>query len=154
MADLDNLCAFNYHINEGTSNASYEKFRYSFPHKITLASRWRTKKRVEALSGLKPRRVDRCPGGCCCFTGTFASLDVCPYCQRPRYNSSGAPIKRFQYLPVEDQLRAMLRDKTIAKQLKYRHTYSHTSSNDNVIRDVFDSSIYRDLLGKQVVVDS
>ena len=107
-ADLDNLCAFNYHINEGTSNARYERFRYLFPHKITLASRWRTKKHVATLSGLKPGRVDRCPGGCCCFTGSYTSLDACPYCEKPRYKSSGVPIKQFQYLPVKDQLQTML----------------------------------------------
>ena len=152
--DLDNLCAFNYHIAEGTSNARYENFRYLFPHKITLASRWRTKKRIATLSGLKPGRVDRCPGGCCCFAGTYASLKVCPYCERARYKDGEVPIKQFQFLPVKGQLQVMLRDKTISKQLKYRHTYAHTGDrDDNVIRDVFDSSNYRDLVEKQVVVD-
>jgi len=47
----------------------------------------------------------------------------------------------------------MLKDKAAAKQLKYRHTYSHTNVDDGVIRDIFDSSIYRDLLEKHVVVD-
>jgi len=153
-ADLDNLCAFNYHINEGTSNARYERFRYLFPHKITLDSRWRTKKRVATLSGLKPGRVDRCPSGCCCFTGTYASLSACPYCEKPRYKSSGGPVKQFQYLPVRSQLQAMLKDKSVAKQLKYRQTCSRTTGGDDeTIRDIFDSSIYHNLLEKQVVVN-
>lgn len=54
---------------------------------------------------------------------------------------------------MKDQLQAMLKDKTLAKQLMYRHTYTHTTGNDGVVRDVFDGSVYRDLLEKQVVVD-
>jgi hypothetical protein len=111
-------------------------------------------KRVASLSGLKPGRVDRCPGGCCCFTGAYACLDACPYWEKPRYKSSGAPIKQFQYLSVKDQLHAMLKDKTLAKQLKYRHRYTQTSNDNDVIRDIFDCSIYQDLLEKQVVIDN
>ena len=47
----------------------------------------------------------------------------------------------------------MMRDKTLAKQLKYRHTYTCTSGDGTTIRDIFDCSIYRDLLEKEVVVD-
>lgn len=47
----------------------------------------------------------------------------------------------------------MLKDKTIAKQLKYRDNYTHSSDSDSVIQDIFDSSIYQDLLKKQVIVD-
>jgi len=46
-----------------------------------------------------------------------------------------------------------MKDKALTKQLNYRHTYSTTSGNDNVIRDVFDCSVYQELLEKQVVVD-
>ena len=150
---MDNLCAFNLHISEGTSNTHYEKLRYSFPHKITLASRWHARKRVATLSGLKPGRVDHCPGGCCCFTGSYASLNICPYCEKPRYKSTGVPVKQFQYLPVKDQLQAMMKDKALAKQLKYRHTYSNTSGNEDIIRDIFDCSVYQELLDQQVIVD-
>ena len=108
---------------------------------------------VATLSGLKPGWVDRCLGGCCCFTGTYASLNTCSYCEKPWYQSSRVPIKQFQYLPVKGQLQAMLKDKTTAKQLKYRHAYSHTDINNEVIRDVFDSTIYHNLLEKQVVVN-
>jgi len=45
-----------------------------------------------------------------------------------------------------------MKDKTLAKQLKYRHTHSHTGRDDDVIRDVFDGSVYQGLLEKQVVV--
>ena len=124
-----------------------------FPHKVTLSSRWRARKRVAFLSGLKPGRVDRCPRGCCCFTGTYAGLDACPFCRKPRYKSPGVPFKQFQYLPIKDQLQTLLKDKTMAKRLTYRDTYTHTSDSDNSICDVFDSAVYRRLLEKQVVVD-
>lgn len=47
----------------------------------------------------------------------------------------------------------MLRDKSVAKQLRYRHNYTCTSDSDKVVQDIFDSSIYRNLLDRQVVVD-
>lgn len=131
----------------------YEKLHYSFPHKITLLSRWRAQKRITILSGLKPGQVDHCPGGCCCFTGKYASLDTCPYCERPRYKSAGVPFKQFQYLPVRDQLQMMMKDKSLTRQLRYQHTYSHAKNNDDVIWDIFDGSVYHNLLEKQVVID-
>jgi hypothetical protein len=47
----------------------------------------------------------------------------------------------------------MWKDRSIAKQLGYQHRYTNSSDSDKIIRDIFDSSIYRDLLEKQVVVD-
>ena len=47
----------------------------------------------------------------------------------------------------------MLKDRTLAKQMKYRHNYTNTSDSDGVVRDIFDSSIYRDLIEKHVIVD-
>ena len=47
----------------------------------------------------------------------------------------------------------MMRDKTLAKQLKYHHTYTCTSGDGTTIRDIFNCSIYHDLLEKEVVVD-
>lgn len=54
---------------------------------------------------------------------------------------------------MKNQLQMMMKDKTVAKQLKYRDNYTRTSDSNNIIRDIFDSSIYRDLLEKPVVVD-
>ena len=47
----------------------------------------------------------------------------------------------------------MRKDKHLAKQLNYRHTFQNSSNDSNSIRDIFDSSIYQSLLKKQVVVD-
>ena len=68
-----------------------------------------------------------------------------------RYKSNGAPAKQFQYIPVKNQLQTMMKDQSLAKRLAYRHT-SDISFDNDVIRDVFDCSIYQDLLEKQVVV--
>ena len=45
-----------------------------------------------------------------------------------------------------------MKDKSLAKRSAYRHT-SDISFNSNIIRDIFDCSIYRELREKQVVVD-
>ena len=47
----------------------------------------------------------------------------------------------------------MLKDRTLAKQLKYQATYSHAENDEDTIRDVFDCSVYRKLLEKYVVID-
>ena len=54
---------------------------------------------------------------------------------------------------MKNQLQTMMKDKTLAKQLKYRDTYSTASCNNNAIQDVFDCSVYQELLGKRVVVN-
>lgn len=54
---------------------------------------------------------------------------------------------------MKNQLQTMMKDKTLAKQLKYRDTYSTASRNNNAIQDVFDCSVYQELLGKRVVVN-
>ena len=47
----------------------------------------------------------------------------------------------------------MLKDKTLAKQMKYCHNYTNVSDSDRVVQDNFNSSIYCDLIEKHVVVD-
>ena len=151
-ANLDNICAFNLHISQGMSNTHYKKLWHSFPHKITLTSRWHARKQIVMLSGMKPGRVNRCPGSCCCFTASYARLDACPYCRKSRYKNDGVPVKQFQYLPVKNQLQMMLKDKSLTKQLAYQHA-SDTSYDSDIIQDIFNCSIYQELLEKQVIVD-
>lgn len=153
-ADLDDICAFNLHLTDNSTNRAYEHLRYSFPHKLqNLRSLYQTQKRIAALSGLKPNTADRCRKGCCCFTGNFKDLDTCPYCNQPRFSSPGVPKKKFQYLPLKPTLDVMYRDKSVAKLMGYRHEYTTNQRDNNIIGDVFDGSIYRDLCDQNVVVD-
>jgi hypothetical protein len=152
-ADLDDICAFNLHITHGGTNKAYERLRHSFPHKLNLRSLYQTQKRIAALSGVEPNTVDRCHKGCCCFTGKFKDLDACPYCNLPRFSSPGVPRKKFQYLRVKPLLDAMFRDKSVAKLMGYRHQYAMDQRNDDIIGDVFDGSIYKNLCDQNVVVD-
>ena len=151
--DMDDVCAFNLHITENTTNKAYEHLRNSFPHKLHLRSLYQTQKRIAALSGVQPNTVDRCHKGCCCFTWIFKDLDACPYCNQPRFSSPGVPRKKFQYLRLKPLLDAMLRDKAVAKLMGYRHDYTMNQHNDNTIGDVFDGSIYKNLCDRNVVVD-
>ena len=150
---MDDICAFNLYITENSTNRAYERLRHSFSHKLTLHSLYRTQKRMAALSGVKPNMVDRCPKGCCCYTGKFEGLDTCPYCKEPRFSSPGVPKKKFQYLQIKPLLEAMFRDKSVAKLMGYRHEYTVKQQGDNTIGDIFDGSIYNNLRDQNVEVD-
>ena len=153
-ADMDDVCAFNLHITDNTTNRAYEHLRRSFPHKLRhLRSLYQTQRRVTALSGIKPNVVDRCCDGCCCFTGKFKDLDACPYCNQPRFSSSGVSNKIFQYLSLKPLLDAMFRDESVARLMEYRHEYTTRHRNDDSIGDVFDGSIYRELCEQDVTVE-
>ena len=41
---------------------------------------------------------DCCLNTCCCFTGTYAGLDSCPFCKHAWYNSEGHSYKKYKYL--------------------------------------------------------
>ena len=153
-ADMDDICAFSLHITENSTNRAYEHLRHSFIHKLKLRSLYRTQKRIAALSGVKPNMVDRCHKGCCCYTGKFASLDVCPYCKEPQFSSPGVPKKKFQYLRIKPMLDAMFRDEHVTKLMAYRHEYTSNQCDNDIIGDVFDGSIYKNLCDQNVVVDS
>ena len=150
---MDDICAFNLHIADGSTNKAYERLRHSFTHKLNLHSLYWTQKRIAALSGVKPNTVDRCHKGCCCFTGKFQDLDACPYCNEPRFSSPGVPAKKFQYLRVKPLVDAMYRDRQVTKLMGYQHSYTTDQRDNDTIGDVFDSFIYKNLCNQNIVID-
>ena len=153
--DLDTICAFNYHITKSTTRDAFESLRHAFPTRVqNVKSLYETQRRIAELSGLRPEYSDCCIKICCCFTGSYEKLDHCPFpdCQEPRYDGSGKPRMRFQYLPTAPRLQAMFLNEDIIKLLDYRTTRTSHEESDTV-SDVFDGKLYRDLCKKFVQVD-
>jgi hypothetical protein len=153
--DLNAICVFNYHITKSTTRDAFESARYTYPTQVqNVRSLYETQRRVAELSGLKPEYSDCCVKFCCCFTGSYESLDHCPFpdCREPRYDESGKPQMQFQHLPFGPRLQALFLNEDIIELLDYQTTRTPGEHPDSV-SDVFDGKLYRELCEKFVRVD-
>jgi hypothetical protein len=141
-------------VTQGTTREAYEALRSAFPELEDISSLYLAQKTVAELSGLTPRYVDCCLNSCCCYAGKYEALNRCPFpdCNEPRYNESGQPRKRFQYLPIIPRLLALFLDKSTAEKISYRHKYCETRDTEKVT-DVFDGKLYRKLCEREVTVN-
>lgn len=153
-AELKDIRAFNYFVTQGTTQEAYEALRSAFPELEDISSLYIAQKTVVKLSGLSPKYVDCCLNSCCCYTGKYKMLDRCPFpdCNEPRYDESGQPRKRFQYLPIIPRLIALFLDKSMAEKISYQHKYCEVRDTEKVT-DVFDGALYRELCEREVTMD-
>jgi hypothetical protein len=148
------LRAYAYKIDTHTTDSAFEKLPFAFPQEqIPSINICRT--RLRFLSGFKPERYHCCINSCCCFAGPHSELDECPYCGEGRYlqdcDGKKKARKYFSYLPFIPRLVAMYANAQKAREMRYRgFDHEHVPGN---INDVFDSHVYRHLLGKKVIVD-
>ncbi|KIJ69617.1 hypothetical protein HYDPIDRAFT_124259, partial [Hydnomerulius pinastri MD-312] len=148
--DKSILRAFAYKMKTHGTNEAFDALRFAFP-RDDLPNLKKAKARVDFLAGLKPIDYHCCPKSCCAFLGPHENLDVCPYCNSPRYGPSGKPLKKYSYVPVIPRLVAYLGDLEMAKKMRYRaHEHDH---QPDVINDVFNSILYRDLLNQKVTIN-
>ncbi|KAL1686982.1 hypothetical protein GGG16DRAFT_63256, partial [Schizophyllum commune] len=148
--DMENIRAFNYKVEADLSAQNYTKLRRAFPSLKDLLSHNRLQTRMAFLSGLSPSRYDCCVNSCCCFTGPYAALDQCPFCNADRYSgSSRRPCNTFDYLPLAPRLANMFLDNDLAEKMQYRHSYETRAGRT---ADVFDSKLYKDLRRHHVTI--
>ena len=82
---------------------------------------------VQHLSGIVPLAHDMCINTCIAYTGPFSDLEICPYCNTPRYNpavlgksSEKKTAQRvFHTMPIGPQLQAFYRSRESAEKMKY-----------------------------------
>jgi hypothetical protein len=151
--DMSILRAYALKVDEHISDKAFAKIPHAFP-KEPVPSVKVCKARLRALSGFKPIRYDCCINSCCCFAGPYKDYTQCPYCNAGRYvidrNGMNRSRKMFNYLPFIPRLVAMYANPTKAKEMQYRaFEHEHTPGK---ISDIFDSYIYRRLLGERVVI--
>ena len=145
------LRAYAFKVDEHLTDEAFSKIPYAFP-KEPIPTIKVCKARLQALSGFKPVRYDCCVNSCCCFAGEHKDRTSCPYCGQDRYimdrKGRKKPRKVFNYLPFTPRLISMLANPNKAQEMQYRaFVHEHTPGK---ISDVFDSHIYRRLLGKGV----
>src|SRR5262245_36761153 len=147
------LRAYTYKIDTHTTDAAFAKLRYAFPQE-PIPTVDVCKSRLQFLSGFKPERYHCCVNSCCCFTGPHKDRTQCPYCGQERYimlqDGRKRPRKYFTYMPLIPRLVAMFANCEKVKEMRYRaFEHEHTAGK---ISDVFDSHVYRRLLGKKVLI--
>ena len=142
--------AYAFKVQDHLSDSSFEKFPYVFPT-VELPSVRQTRRRMEHLAGFKTVLYDCCPNSCMCYSGPHETLDHCLYCKEPRRNEVGKPRQTFKYTPFIPRLRAAHASKARAHLMRYRaHEHRHTPG---MTSDIFDSTLYRDLLSTKVTTD-
>lgn len=140
----------------GLSHEAWEELEvtYSSDSFITLRS---TISRVKVLSDFNRRLIHCCRDSCIAFTGQYASERKCPLCGLARYRNeeAGVPFKTFSYLPLIPQLQSFFQNSVSITAMQYRADYFSASgfSKPGVLRDVFDSKDYKELLREEVVID-
>ena len=148
-SDLTLLRAYTLKVEDGITNATFNKFRFAFPQ-APLDTMKSTEKRVQFLSGFQPVRYSCCISSCVCFTGPYEDLQQCPKCKADRYKADGTtPRAYFEYLPIIPRLRAMVANSLYARKMQYRSNHTHDPTK---LTDIFDGAHYNSLLEKFVTI--
>jgi hypothetical protein len=98
------------------------------------------KRLVRHLSGIVPLAHDMCINTCIAYTGPFSDLEMCPYCNTPRYDpvvlGKGSEKKTaqrvFHTMPIGPQLQALYRSKESAEKMKY---------GENKLQEIVDEAL-------------
>ncbi|CAE7076308.1 unnamed protein product [Rhizoctonia solani] len=154
--DMKTVRSFNYKVDTDMSTRAYNKLARAFPDELgDLPKHHALRTRIARLSGIKGVRIDCCVNSCMAFTGPFAVLNYCLYCEEDRYrprptpNARPSPRKYFQYLPLIPRLINMYRHPQTADLLAYRSTREAVAG---LVCDIFDGQHYRKLCDSRVVV--
>lgn len=109
------------------------------------------------LSGIAPSFHDCCVNSCLAFTAQYQSLDICPTCGEPRYetmpNNERRSRKVFQSFSLIERLTQLYQSKAAAAEMRYRANYDVNSERDkDIIGDIFDGEHYKWLKTQEVEV--
>jgi hypothetical protein len=141
--------AHNYITDTNLGARSYAKLRKAFPELSNLPSLQRLRTRIQALSGVEVTHYHCCINSCCCYTGPYAQLTKCPYCDEERLKR-GKPRKVYSYFHLIPRFVNLFRNANVATLLQYRHDYQ---KKPGTTADVFDGERYRRLCNTEVTID-
>ncbi|KAE8219126.1 hypothetical protein CF326_g9019, partial [Tilletia indica] len=101
-----------------------------------VLSLYLVKNLVASFTEMRPRTVDMCVNSCIAYVGKYSSLDQCPWkrtvkdpktgvkriveCKELRYDRKGKARRLYRTLPILERLKAMYRNPTMSKLLRYR----------------------------------
>ncbi|KAF5370298.1 hypothetical protein D9758_006954 [Tetrapyrgos nigripes] len=147
--ELTSLRTFAFKLKSNITNAGFDMLPFVFPREPVKT--WKaTQHEVAELSGLHPHVYDMCVNSCLAYTGPYTEHMTCQFCGEQRLRPDGKPRKLFVYIPLIPRLIGYYRSPSMIEKLKYR---SNIESDGDVIDDVFDSTLYQELLNKSVVVN-
>src|SRR5260221_12700535 len=89
------------------SMSTYNLLKKHFIPELSMLSIFILQARISKLSHVTEVSYDCCLNICCCFTGTYAGLDSCPFCKHAQYNSEGHSYKKYKYLPIEPCIKSL-----------------------------------------------
>jgi hypothetical protein len=112
----------HFNFSSDTSRNHYETIRKvnmaAYPGNKFLSFD-QAKRTLKEIAGVVHIRHDMCPSSCAAFTGTYSSLDACPYCNAPRYDANGRPRRQFTTIPIGPVLQAFYGSPQTAAEMHY-----------------------------------
>ncbi|KAJ3521565.1 hypothetical protein NMY22_g12263 [Coprinellus aureogranulatus] len=151
-SDLKLVRVFALKIEDNLTDATFNKFQYTFPESGTESHK-AAKAQNAFLSLFKPLVFDCCPKVCIAYMGpNYSPLQSCPICGTSRYRNK-QPRKRFVYIPIIQRLQALFRDPQSKAAMEYRHKFETAKCKAGIIKDVFNGLKYQALTGLFVNVD-
>lgn len=139
-------------VNLGAN--AYQKFRATFSN-LELPSLKTLRREMYDLCGIEPTLFDCCKNSCMCFSGPYAPLTTCIYCQHDHFKPNGQSYNQFHYLPLIPQAKALYAGKTSATAMRYRsiHEFDNLLEDDSPITDIYDSVLYQKLRESRIEVN-
>ncbi len=116
------------------------------------SSLYLAKKKLSELVNIQPVFIDVCINSCCAFTGSFAQDNICRWCGESRFIiknniSTTSPRKVSTFIPLMNRFRLQYNNPERAMKLRYRHQYVNQDKyNEDNIEDLFDGSLYKELV--------
>ena len=91
---------------------SVKKAILKYDEKIQLQSHHIVKSRLNNSTGVRQIQTDMCQNSCLAFTGPYAHLETCPYCESKWYKTvkqKRVPVRQFYTFPLGPQLQVLWR---------------------------------------------
>ncbi|KAG1838385.1 hypothetical protein DFJ58DRAFT_718750 [Suillus subalutaceus] len=106
---------------------------YAHDDEDSILSFYNVEKLVAQYTGVESIEHDMCPDSCLAFTGPYAALEICPLCDKSRWDQgklratndrSKVAAQKFTTIPLGPQLQAMYRDPDSARHMQYLHEHT------------------------------
>ena len=150
---INTLRIIGWKIRNHTTRESYDDLRETIAEELEFDSEYKALKLLFDLSDLKPKIHHCCINSCIAYTGKYADLDICPFCQEPRYfddlDVKQTPRYKYFYIPLIPQLKAIFANPTYRELCMYRGDHKYLPEQ---ITDYCDGVHYRVLLNRNVEI--
>lgn len=149
--DIDKIGLYSWKVDHNISRAAYNSLP-DHANNIPFISLKEAQSLIDNYSDTLCDYYDMCKHSCLCFAGPYAKDQKCSKCGADRFDRNGKPFQRFLYIKIIPRLQKMYNHPSTKERLMYRDKSTREYDNSN-IQDIFDGSMYRILLEKEIEVD-